>query len=101
MRHVIWPCSLVEQNGEVVMRHAGTITAVLIAFVVGCGAASVVKFEVPSARANPNSTRWEYHCVNMVEGITQYSNNMGSQGWQMVTAASNINLAKQTVGVTW
>ncbi len=80
------------------MQRIGTIPVISIAFLVGCATASVVKLEVPTARADAGLTRWEYYCVNMTEGVTEYSNKLGADGWQMVTAGAYVSSLGGTTG---
>ena len=64
-----------------------------VVFVIGCavgGAAS--HFVVPPVRAGTNPTRWEYACLQKPStnpsNILTQSNQLGTQGWEMVTAAA-------------
>jgi hypothetical protein len=65
-----------------------TVLAVLFGLVVGCAASQVApQFVVPVARAGTNPTKWEYTCMDILDGITDTANKMGAQGWEL-TAAS-------------
>ena len=64
--------------------------AIAAVFLVGCavgGASS--QFVVPQASAQQQATmtKWEYNCFAEWSGITERSNQLGAEGWEMVAAA--------------
>jgi len=56
-------------------------------FVVGCLVGALTSQFVRAARAATPPARWEYRCTGLADGITDASNALGAQGWEMVAAA--------------
>ena len=55
-------------------------------FVIGFVGGAMSQF-AGTARAATPRVRWEYRCFSAGEGITETSNQLGAQGWEMVAAA--------------
>jgi hypothetical protein len=73
------------------MTKAQRILLVVVAFVAGCGGSQVARWSVPVARAGAPAARWEYTCKNARQDITDMSNELGKEGWEMVTAAQVVS----------
>ena len=59
----------------------------ILAFLAGCAGSQAAQVLVPVARANPGAQRWEYDCREATKGITDMSNQLGQQGWELVAAS--------------
>ncbi len=69
---------------------AGTRSVGLsVVFLIGCavGGAASSRFVAPPARAGTSPTRWEHTCFYGDKGITEKSNELGAEGWEMVAGA--------------
>jgi hypothetical protein len=76
------------------MSQTKTAFALLVVFFAGCAASRLSAVIVPPARAdapagtNPNpKQRWEYTCKQATEGVTDTSNELGQEGWELAAAA--------------
>jgi hypothetical protein len=57
-------------------------------FLLGCGASVASRHVVPVARADVPAHRWEYHCINANEEVTNLANQYGQDGWEMAAAST-------------
>ncbi len=58
-------------------------------FLIGCAVGGVAsQFVAPPARAGTNPTRWEYYCIQGLEKVIERSDQLGAEGWEMVTATA-------------
>ncbi len=75
------------------------VLLVVLAFLAGCGGSQAARFLVPVARADMPVHRWEYDCREGTEQITNLSNQLGQQGWEMVAATGwgNTRLSERMV----
>jgi hypothetical protein len=78
------------------MTKAQRIYLVVIAFVAGCGGSQAARWAVPVARASTPVERWEYTCMDARQDITAMSNDLGKQGWEMVTAAQIVHFGPES-----
>ncbi len=70
------------------MKKLGLVVAILITFLIGCGAGTVVQqVLVPPAQARINPQRWQYHCEKVMwmapEELTLLFNRFGAEGWEL------------------
>lgn len=75
------------------MRNFKAAIALALAFAAGCVTKEVV---IPAVRASSNAepaamntrpTRWEYMCIDGWGGVSQSSNQLGKDGWEMAAGA--------------
>jgi hypothetical protein len=60
-----------------------------VVFLLGCVVGGMSsQFVAPPVRAGTNPTRWEYYCIEDVEKLTERSDKLGAEGWEMATAAA-------------
>jgi hypothetical protein len=61
-------------------------------FLLGCGASGLAsRYGVPTARADVPLHRWEYHCINANDEVTNLANQYGDQGWELTAASARIS----------
>ena len=94
------------------MRRIVVGLSLLVAFLVGCLASSVVTpqvFHVPPARAGSTPQKWEYSCIatldlEKAQQATMRFSQMGSEGWELVTYTSRsyVNFLEGQIGrLSW
>ncbi len=67
---------------------------IVMAFVIGAFFAGLFATQVGPAAADHNAkSQWQYQCFEAsgVAQVTERSNKMGQQGWELVTSAGSAN----------
>jgi len=67
---------------------------IVVGFVIGAFFAGLFATEVgPAAADQPTKSQWQYQCFEAsgVAQVTERSNKMGRQGWELVTSAGSAN----------
>jgi len=71
-------------------------------FLLGCGASGVAsRYVVPVARADVPPHRWEYHCINANEEVTNLANQYGQEGWELTAAAAGNEPGAIGIRMVW
>jgi len=75
------------------MKNALLVSVCLFGVGLGCVAATVAQpFVAPPARAGTNPQPWEYYCLRAgQQGFVEASNELGRQGWEMVSGAGTLS----------
>ncbi|HMG52653.1 MAG TPA: hypothetical protein VK601_04205 [Kofleriaceae bacterium] len=75
---------------------------VAVVFVVGCATGGVAsQLVVPPIHAGTAPTRWEYLCTQasaVTSSLTAHLNQVGAQGWDLVSAAPLVSEVAGTGG---
>ena len=66
---------------------------IVMAFVIGAFFAGLFAAQVRPAAAAQTKNQWQYQCFEAsgVAQVTERSNKMGQQGWELVTSAGSAN----------
>ncbi|MCZ6807432.1 MAG: hypothetical protein O7F08_10800 [Deltaproteobacteria bacterium] len=67
---------------------------IVVVFVVGAFVAGVFATQIgPVAADTPKRNQWQYQCFEAsgVTQVTERSNKMGQQSWELVTSAGSAN----------
>jgi len=66
---------------------------IVMAFVIGAFFAGLFATQVGLAAAAQAKNQWQYQCFEAsgVAQVTERSNKMGQQGWELVTSAGSAN----------
>jgi hypothetical protein len=84
------------------MTKAQRTLLVVLAFLAGCGGSQAARLVVPVARASTPVQRWEYDCRYATDHVTDISNQLGQQGWELVAAAgAGPGLAESSKSMVW
>ena len=74
------------------MKIALLVSVCLFGVGLGCVAATVAQpFVAPPARAGTKPQEWEYYCVQSSQGFTDAANQLGRQGWELVSGAGTLS----------
>ncbi len=74
-----------NEKGEKIMDKKSIVIALLLAFIIGCGAATVApQFVAPPVQAGLEVQKWDYFCFETRSNqISKKSKEAGRKGWEM------------------